>query len=253
MYCTSKSNSDLKHHDKALNYLKEELKFLPFDFIKEDCIISGSLIIKALFRPQAIYKDIDFYFQSEKQKKKIENILKQNGYNVVADTPNATTLDNNINKQVQLIKLYMTPQEITKVHDFTNAAISFHKGIFYINVNAFKAWRKNELSINSFPWQLLRTPEAFKAQFTILLQRIEKYCKRYNLSLDETFLKNILKMDKTSLSLVKVTELEFHTLYQDYNGTIVAPFPGGELNKVVLLLKTYYPSYQDSMLYGLLK
>lgn len=253
MYYTSKSNSDLKYHNKALNYLKEELKFLPFDFTQEDCILSGSLIIKSLFKPKASYKDIDFYFESEEKKEKIAKILTDNHYKIVADTKNATTFDDGLNKQIQLIKMYMTPQTLVHVHDFSNVSSCFNKGTFYINAKAFKAWKKNILNINNFPWFLINDPPAFKAQFILLLGRIEKYCKRYNLKLDDSFIKNILKLDKTTLSLAMINTIEFSVLYEDYNGSIVAPLQGTATNKVIELLKAYYPEYQESMLYGLLK
>lgn len=253
MYYTSKSNSDLKYHNKALNYLKEELKFLPFDFTKEDCILSGSLIIKALFKPKASYKDIDFYFESEQKKEKVATFLIDAGYKVVADTNNATTYDNGINKQVQLIKLYADPRSLVHIHDFSNVSICFSKNIFYINVKTFSAWKKNKLSINNFPWHLIDKPQEFKAQVIILLGRIEKYCKRYNLTLDSTFLKNILKLDKTSLPISKLNQIEFSIHYEDYNGVVVTPLKGGILNKVIHILQTYYPHYQEKALYRFLK
>ena len=253
MYYTSKGKNDLRHHYKALNYLKEELAFLPFDFTKEDCILSGSLVIKAVFKPKASYKDIDFYFESQQKKEKIAELLTQAGYKVVADTKNATTYDNNINKQVQLIKLYMDPQTLVHVHDFSNVSICFNKDTFYINVKTFTSWKKNKLSINNFPWQLIDKPEEFKAQFIILLGRIEKYCKRYNLTLDSTFLNNILKLNKTNLPLDKLNEVEFSITYEDYNGVTVLPLQGGVLNKVKYLLQTYYPNYRSDSFYGFLK
>tara|TARA_A100000164_G_scaffold381741_1_gene435104 strand:- start:2005 stop:2766 length:762 start_codon:yes stop_codon:yes gene_type:complete len=253
MYYTSKGKNDLQHHYKALSYLKEELAFLPFDFTQEDCILSGSLIIKALFKPKASYKDIDFYFTSQEKKEQIANLLAQAGYKVVADTKNATTYDNNINKQVQLIKLYMNPQTLVHIHDFSNVSTCFHKNTFYINVKTFTAWKKSKLSINNFPWQLIDRPEEFKAQFIILLGRIEKYCKRYNLTLDSTFLNNILKLEKTSLPLNKLNKIEFSVTYEDYNGVSVTPLQGGILNKVIHILQTYYPHYQPNILYGFLK
>jgi hypothetical protein len=218
---STEQNKTFPYHNKAiLNYISILNKLHP-DLKKANPIVSGSCALSLLYTPNTLYNDIDLYFCSQEDFDTAKSMLNQKS-STVFDTKNAVSYND---LKLQLIKnIYKTPAEVIYSHDFVNVSCAITVKEIFSTKETHYAWFSEELSLRTFQV----SPEAPSLEkiikLTVLLSRINKYIKRYNLTLSDSFV-SFLKSKKEWLKKSNVSSLKYVSpsteIFLDYYGRAI--------------------------------
>ena len=195
-------NSELSFHKKLLSNYTQMLSSIHPSFKDIKPILSGSAAINLVVAPSVEYSDYDFYFNSEQHYNTARQFLFENKFEYKTETKNCIVFQNNKNKKdIQLIKtFYGGVNNVLNNHDFTNCAIAFEDNVLHVKKEAFVHWRDKHLDLQNIQCnpKFYLNPSfndieiAYVLGFIVnLIQRIEKYTNRYELTFNENSIKKL--------------------------------------------------------------
>jgi hypothetical protein len=178
-----KSTQDKKtipYHHKVISAFKNHLNSINPKLIEFNPILSGSCAIKYIYYPTAEINDTDIYFSNEKDYENAFSLLKLQDENCYI-TENAITFNT---LKVQLVKKsFLSAAELILTHDFYNVACAVEKDTITTTKKTHYAWHNRELALQNFQICENTTNGERLVKLTILLERVHKYLKRYELTL----------------------------------------------------------------------
>ncbi|MAH45907.1 hypothetical protein CMI37_08750 [Candidatus Pacearchaeota archaeon] len=192
-------DNTVRYHQKIISKIETELKFLPKSFWKTSPIISGSYAINLLFKPNAEYNDVDFYFENQNKFLRAKKILEKKSLKKIESKNCVVFKTKDRELEIQLIKKEFLPaKQLIYKHDFKNASIAIQDGNIFIDDELFELYNEGFLSIRST--QIVDgMSEAQKlTKIGNLLNRVAKYMARYELILDK---KSVSILKKLSVFL----------------------------------------------------
>tara|TARA_Y100000592_G_C5421352_1_gene293362 strand:+ start:274 stop:1065 length:792 start_codon:yes stop_codon:yes gene_type:complete len=187
-------NSKIPYHSKVIKKVNKLFKKLHPRFKESNPIISGSYAINLLFKPNAPYKDIDFYFEKEE-----DFILAADCFfdlNTQKVTANKNCVIYELDGfQYQLItRSFDTPQNIINDHDFYNSAIAIQNDNIYMDKKVLELYSNDLLEFQNVPIYQYETPKEQVSAFATFFNRIVKYTSRYDFELSAPAIDDLLKL-----------------------------------------------------------
>ncbi len=213
-------HNKLSYHEKILSNIRNTLNFLPKAFWECSPIISGSYAITLLFKPSAIYDDIDFYFTNENDYIKAKNLL--DGLEPVKNSTNCLNYINyDKNVKYQLVNsTFLPPEELIYTHDFKNVSIAIQNETIYLDNELYHLYNDGLLSIRTTQLKKTMTLNQKLIKIANLINRVAKYTSRYDLTIDNPS-KEILKSLQSFMKAVPLEKkrkvIVSTSIY--YNGT----------------------------------
>ena len=190
MIYTSKGiNPFIFHQKKITNIINVFLNSVSPDLFKTNPILSGSYILKLMVRPEADFNDYDLYFSNQEDYNKAKDIL----LNICLDKKESKNCISfslpDLDKQIQIINTFSLPSDIIANHDFANSMACWQSGNIFFHLDFFSSWKYNTLIIKNKQFKFddknnYVIDNSWLAKYCILVSRIDKYVKRYNLSLN---------------------------------------------------------------------
>ena len=197
---------------------------------EEDSVLS----IKAGY-----FSDIDIFFASKQDYVEAENIFNSNpsSCHLVSNTENATTYNyiarsNNDtfiqSYQIQLVKkFFCTEEELIKTFDIVNCSLVYNKNkeLWFAHKMFLTANLNKKLTFSN-PVMLDKNYLDYPNSIFFQLERLAKYCQRYDLDLDINAMKTLLEQNQLhpDLDYRKNEKLICRGYYSTYSKTIVNTF-----------------------------
>lgn len=189
-------DSELSFHKKLYTNYTNLLDFIHKDFKDLNPILSGSAAISLTIAPSVDFNDYDFYFKSEEDYNNSKEFLFKNNFDYKTETKNCIVFNNKKNgKDIQLIKtFYGGVNNVINNHDFVNCALAFQEKTLFLKKESLVFWKKKELQLQNIqcnPKLYLNSNfndleiSNVLGYITNLMQRIEKYSQRYDLTFNQ--------------------------------------------------------------------
>lgn len=181
------------------------------------------------------FSDIDIFFPSLEEFTKAENIFDAHPdkCTVVSSTENAKTYRYTIPStfemyEIQLVKKYFhTEEEMLDTFDIVNCSLTYNrnKETWKSHPLFLKANLSKKLTFSN-PVMLNENYPDYPNSIFFQLERLAKYCQRYDLDLDVNAMKLLLKHNQKhpNLDYRKNEKLVFRGYYSTYSKTIINTF-----------------------------
>lgn len=154
-------------------------------------MLSGSFLISAIHDFCFEYSDYDLYFSKKSDLKRAIHALNKNkSFSLYFKSKYASTyLHKKTKEKIQLVyKLRKDIKSLANSHDFHNCSLAYcsRTNMLYVSKKAYQAWTNSTLDINVSPVFDSNYPDMkYFNQLALLLTRIEKYTKRYDLTISK--------------------------------------------------------------------
>jgi hypothetical protein len=240
MIISTLDDNKIPYHNKVISSYNNLINSIDERLIESNPIVSGSYAIKYIYAPKTTPNDLDLYFETEKDFDLALSILSHKHKNVY-ETVNAISF-NDI--AVQLIKKdFLSPEILITQHDLINVACAITRDKIYTTQGTHYAWYNEEICLQNYQVPPNPTKEQRLVVISNLVNRVEKYQDRYELSLSNS-LKKFFYEQKEFLQ--NNPELSYtHTLTEivlDYYGRPITDnccYASAILTRINTILNSY--------------
>jgi len=187
IYTSRGDNPFIFHQNKISKIITTFINSISPNLLETNPIVSGSYMIKLIVQPEAEFHDYDLYFSNQKDYDQATKILT----NVSLDKKESKNCVSfsipGFDKQIQLINSFSLPADIIGKHDFANSMVCWQNGNIFFHKDFFSSWKYLSLLIKNKQFKFENDSyvinNSWLAKYCILVARVDKYVKRYKLSL----------------------------------------------------------------------